>query len=117
MTNIPLIQNNRDRVLFNKIVFKLLKENILVPTILTKFNTSNFLYKIHQPFYNSIKNYVTEKTKGSVFFDSVLFAILLFTYPLFLLFLYFILKLLSIPTTVIFVILVALPIMAKRVQD
>jgi 1-acyl-sn-glycerol-3-phosphate acyltransferase len=117
MTNIPLIQNNRDRVLFNQIVFKLLKENILVPTILTKFNTSNFLYKIHQPFYNSIKNYVTEKTKGSVFFDSVLFAILLFTYPLFLLFLYFILKLLSIPTTVIFVILVALPIMAKRVQD
>jgi hypothetical protein len=117
MTNIPLIQNNRDRVLFNQIVFKQLKENILVPTILTKFNTSNFLYKIHQPFYNCIKNFVTEKTKGSVFFDSVLFAILLFTYPLFLLFLYFILKLLSIPTTVIFVILVALPIMAKRVQE
>jgi hypothetical protein len=60
---------------------------------------------------------VAEKTKGSVFFDSVLFAILLFSYPLFLLFLYSILKLLQIPTTVIFVILVALPIMGKRVQE
>jgi hypothetical protein len=117
MTTVPIIQNSRDRVLFNQIVFEQLKENILVPSILTKFNTNNFFYKIHQPFYNSIKNYVAEKTKGSVFFDSVLFSILLFTYPLFLLFLFFILKLFAIPTTVIFVILVALPIMAKRVQE
>ena len=117
MTTVPIIQNSRDRVLFNQIVFEQLKENILVPSILTKFNTNNFFYKIHQPFYNSIKNYVTEKTKGSVFFDSVLFSILLFTYPLFLLFLFLILRLFAIPTTVIFVILVALPIMAKRVQE
>jgi 1-acyl-sn-glycerol-3-phosphate acyltransferase len=117
LTNVPLIQNSRDRVLFNQIVFAALKDNILVPTILTKFNSNNFFYKIHQPFYNSIKKYVAKKTKGSVFFDSVLFSILLFTYPLFLLFLYMILKLLQIPTTVIFVILVALPIMAKRVQE
>ena len=117
MTTVPLIQKSRDRVLFNQIVFKQLKENILVPTILTKFNTNNFFYKIHQPLYNCIKSFVAEKTKGSVFFDSVLFAILLFAYPLLLLFLYIILKLLSIPTTVIFVILVVLPIMAKRVQE
>ena len=117
MTTIPMIQNSRDRVLFNQIVFEQLKENILVPSILTKFNTNNFFYKIHQPFYNSIKNYVAEKTKGSVFFDSVLFSILLFAYPLFLLFLFLILRLFAIPTTVIFVILVALPIMAKRVQE
>jgi 1-acyl-sn-glycerol-3-phosphate acyltransferase len=117
LTNVPLIQNSRDRVLFNQVVFAALKDNILVPTILTKFNSNNFFYKIHQPFYNSIKKYVAKKTKGSVFFDSVLFSILLFTYPLFLLFLYMILKLLQIPTTVIFVILVVLPIMAKRVQE
>jgi hypothetical protein len=117
LTNVPLIQNSRDRVLFNQIVFSALKENILVPTIPTKFNANNFFYKIHQPFYNSIKYYVAKKTKGSVFFDSVLFSILLFTYPLFILFLFILLKLLQIPTTVIFVILVALPIMAKRVQE
>jgi len=117
MTNISSIQNSRDRVLFNQIVFEQLKENIIVPTIPTKFNTNHFLYRIHQSYYNFIKKIVAEKTKGSVFFDSVLFAILLFSYPLFLLFLYSILKLLQIPTTIIFVILVALPIMGKRVQE
>ena len=61
MTNIPTIQNSRDRVLFNQIVFEQLKENILVPSILTKFNTNNFFYKIHQPFYNSIKKYLDEE--------------------------------------------------------
>jgi len=34
-------------------------------------------------FYNSIKNWVYEKTKHTVFYDSVLFAMLLITYPLF----------------------------------
>jgi hypothetical protein len=113
----PQIQNSRDRVLFNQIIFEQLKENILVPTIITKFNKNNFFYKIHKPFYNIIKNIVAEKTKNTVFFDSVLFSVLLFAYPFFLLFLYFFLKLLQFPTTVIFVILVALPIMAKRVQE
>jgi len=117
MTTVPLVQNSRDRVLFNQIVFKQLKENILIPSISTKFNTNHLFYKIHQPFYKLIKNFVAKKTNNTVFFDSVLFAILLFAYPLLLLFLYIILKLLSIPTTVIFVILVALPIMAKRVQE
>jgi hypothetical protein len=117
MTNIPTIQNSKDRVVFNQIVFEQLKENIIVPTIPTKFNTNHFLYRIHQSYYNFIKKIVAEKTKGSVFFDSVLFTVLLFTYPLFLLFLYSILKLLQIPTTVIFVILVALPIMGKRIQE
>jgi len=117
MTNVPLIQNSRDRVLFNQIVFEQLKDNIIVPSIITKFNKNNFIYIIHQTYYNSIKKFVAQKTKGSVFFDSVLFSILLFTYPIFLLFLFFILKLLHIPNTVIFVILVALPIMAKSVQE
>jgi 1-acyl-sn-glycerol-3-phosphate acyltransferase len=45
MTTVPIIQNSRDRVLFNQIVFEQLKENILVPSILTKFNTNNFFYK------------------------------------------------------------------------
>lgn len=36
-------------------------------------------------FYNSIKKFVTKKTKNSVFYDSVLFGFLLFVYPLFVL--------------------------------
>jgi hypothetical protein len=117
MNNIPTIQNSKDRVVFNQIVFDQLKQNILIPSIPTKFNKTHLFYKIHLPFYNLIKNFVAEKTKDTVFYDSVLFTVLLFTYPLFIIFLFFILKLFQIPTTIIFVILVSLPIMGKRVQE
>ena len=117
MTAIPTIQNSRDRVVFNQIVFDQLKQNILIPTIPTKFNTNHFLYRIHQPYYNFIKKFVAEKTKDTVFFDSVLFSVLLFTYPIFIISLFFILKLFQIPTTIIFITLVALPIIGKRVQE
>jgi hypothetical protein len=117
MTTIPTIQNSRDRVVFNEIVFGQLKQNILIPTIPTKFNTNHLLYRIHQPYYHFIKKIVAEKTKNTVFFDSVLFTVLLFTYPIFIISLFFILKLFQIPTTIIFVTLVALPIMGKRVQE
>ena len=117
MTTIPTIQNSRDRVIFNQLVFNQLQENILIPSIPTKFNTSHFLYKIHKPFYKLIKNFVAQKTKNTVFFDSVLFSVLLFTYPLFIFILFLILKLFLIPTTIILVILVAIPIITKGVQE
>jgi hypothetical protein len=117
MNNIPLIQNSKDRVVFNQIVFEQLKQNIQIPTTPTKFNTNNLFYKIHLPFYNLIKNFVAEKTKDTVFFDSVLFTVLLFTYPLFIISLFFILKIFHLPTTIILVILLSLPIMGKRVQE
>jgi hypothetical protein len=117
MTIVPKIQSNKDRVVFNQLVFEQLKENIIVPTTATKFNKKLLLYKLHQTFYSNIKNFAAKKTKNTVFFDSVLFSILLFSYPLLLIGLFFLLKLFKIPTAVIFVILVALPIMAKRVQE
>ena len=117
MTTIPLIQNSRDRVVFNQIVFNQLKENILIPTIPTKLNTNHFFYKLHQPYYNRVKKFVAEKTKNTVFYDSVLFSVLLFTYPLFLFILFLLLKLFHLPTIVILTILVAVPIWAKRVQE
>jgi len=117
MKTVPLVQNSRDRVLFNQVVFDQLKENILIPTIPTRFNTNHLLYKIHQPFYSIIKNFVAEKTKNTVFYDSVLFSVLLFTYPVFLFILFLMLKLFQIPNTIILMILVAVPILAKRIQE
>jgi len=117
MDCILLIQNSRDRLLFNQIVFDQLKQNILVPRIPTKFNKNNLFYKIHLPFYNLMKNVVAEKTKNTVFFDSVLFTVLLFSYPLFIILLFLILKLFWVPTTIIIAILALLPIMGKRVQE
>jgi hypothetical protein len=98
-------------------VFGQLEGNILIPTIPTKFNRSHLFYKIHQPFYTLIKNFVAKKTNNTVFFDSVLFSVLLFAYPLFLFILFIVLKLFQFPTTIILTILVALPIIAKRVQE
>ncbi len=117
MTTVPEIQNSRDRVLFNKIVFDQLKDNILIPTIPTKFNKNHLLYKLHKPFYKLITNFVAKKTNNTVFFDSVLFSVLLFAYPLFLFILFLVLKLFQFPTTIILIILVAVPIIAKGVQE
>jgi hypothetical protein len=117
MKIVPQIQNSRDRVVFNQMVFDQLKENILIPTIPTKFNTNHLFYKIHLPFYKLIQNFVAKKTKNTVFYDSVLFSVLLFAYPLFLFILFLVLKLFQFPTTIILTILVALPIIAKRVQE
>ena len=117
MTTVPEIQNSRDRVLFNKIVFDQLKDNILIPTIPTKFNKNHLLYKLHKPFYKLITNFVAKKTNNTVFYDSVLFSVLLFAYPLFLFILFLVLKLFQFPTTIILIILVAVPIIAKGVQE
>ncbi len=117
MKIVPQIQNSRDRVVFNQMVFDQLKENILIPTIPTKFNTNHLFYKIHLPLYKLIKNFVAKKTNNTVFYDSVLFSVLLFAYPLFLFILFLVLKLFQIPTTIILTILVALPLIAKRVQE
>jgi hypothetical protein len=117
MKIVPQIQNSRDRVVFNQMVFDQLKENILIPTIPTKFNTNHLFYKIHLPFYKLIKNFVAKKTNNTVFYDSVLFSVLLFAYPLFLFILFLVLKLFQIPTTIILTILIALPLIAKRVQE
>ena len=117
MKIVPQIQNSRDRVVFNQMVFDQLKENILIPTIPTKFNTNHLFYKIHLPFYKLIKNFVAKKTNNTVFYDSVLFSVLLFAYPLFLFILFLVLKLFQIPTTIILTILVTLPPIAKRVQE
>ena len=117
MSNIPTILNSKDRVVFNQIVFEQLKENIIIPTTPTRVNKNNIFYSLHLPYYNIIKKWVDRKTKYTVFFDSVLFSVLLFTYPLFLILVYLILKLFHIPTTIVLVILIMFPIVGKKVLE
>lgn len=114
MKNYITIKNSRDRVLFNQLVLDQLSNNIIIPTGATVFNTKNIFFKIHLPYYKIVKNWVAKKTKYTVFFDSVLFSTLLFTYPLFLLFIFILLKLFNINSYIIFIILVLLPIMGKK---
>jgi 1-acyl-sn-glycerol-3-phosphate acyltransferase len=106
------IESAHDRVAFNNHVCKVLNENILVPTQKTVIH-KNFWYFFHTPYFNIIHRFVDKKTKGTVFYDSVLFALLLFTYPIFLLILFIILSQFNISTVTILIILIAIPLLSK----
>jgi 1-acyl-sn-glycerol-3-phosphate acyltransferase len=106
------IESAHDRVAFNNHVCKVLNENILVPTQKTVIH-KNFWYFFHKPYFKLIHRFVDKKTKGTVFYDSVLFALLLFTYPIFLLILFIILSQFNISTVTILIILIAIPLLSK----
>jgi 1-acyl-sn-glycerol-3-phosphate acyltransferase len=82
-SQINLITTPKDRVLFNNNVFNELSSLITPPTSITNIKKTP-LYYFNLPFYNLIKKVVDKKTKGTVFFDSVLFGLLFFTYPIYL---------------------------------
>jgi 1-acyl-sn-glycerol-3-phosphate acyltransferase len=66
----------------------------------------------HAPFYLIIKTFVAHKTKGTVFYDSVLFAVLLFAYPIYLLLLSILFYNIGIPGFINFFIIIAHPLLA-----
>ena len=106
------IESAHDRVAFNNHVCKVLNENILVPTQKTVIH-KNFWYFFHKPYFRLIHRIVDKKTKGTVFYDSVLFALLFFSYPIFLLLLFIILSQFNISTVTILIILIAIPLLSK----
>ena len=66
----------------------------------------------HAPLFLIIKNFVAYKTKGTVFYDSVLFAVLLFAYPLYLVLLFLLLHFTGIPVLMNSLIIAAHPLLA-----
>ena len=78
-----MITTPKDRVEFNNQIFNALAKLINPPTTQTSI-TKTPLYYIHLPLYQQIKNIADQKTKGTVFFDSVLFGLLFFIYPIYL---------------------------------
>ena len=95
------ILSPKDRVNFNNAVFEKLSALIL-PTAHTPTIKKNALYYLNLPFYNLVYRFVDKKTKGTVFFDSVLFSVLFFLYPIYLLFIIALLQFISIPQPIIF---------------
>ena len=95
------ILSPKDRVNFNNAVFEKLTALIL-PTAHTPTIKKNALYYLNFPFYNIVYRFVDKKTKGTVFFDSVLFSVLFFLYPIYLLFIIVLLQFISIPQPIIF---------------
>ena len=107
------IETASDKVLFNKIVFRQLQHNIIIPSQVT-FLKKGLGYYIHRPYYIVIRNFVAKKTKGTVFFDSVLFSLLLVTYPILLLLIFIMLYVLGISLPIILITLLLVPIISKN---
>jgi len=66
----------------------------------------------HAPLFLMIKTFVAHKTKGTVFYDSVLFAVLLFAYPLYLLLLFMLLYSIGLPGFINLLIIMLHPLLA-----
>lgn len=107
------IYTPKDRLDFNRIAYQFLNQNIHPPqqkTIIHK----NLLYYFHLPYYRLIKKIVTIKTKGTVLFDSVLFSLLFFTYPFYLLIIFFTLFKCGLSLPIIFGILLCILVYNKN---
>ena len=107
------IENGADRVNFNNLVYSSLSENIIIPTQPTQINKT-IIYYIHLPYYRLIKKFAEKKTNGTVFFDSVLFSLLLFSYPIYLFMIGFILSLFSLPIIIILITLLLIAYLSKQ---
>jgi len=66
----------------------------------------------HAPLFLMIKTFVAYKTKGTVFYDSVLFAVLLFAYPLYLILLFMLLQSTGLPSWLNAIVVIAHPLLA-----
>lgn len=66
----------------------------------------------HAPLFLLIKTFAAYKTKGTVFYDSVLFALLLFAYPIYLLFIFLLLSSIGISNLSNSLIIAAHPLLA-----
>ena len=95
-----LITTPKDRVEFNNQVFNALAKLINPPSTQTSIKKTP-LYYLSLPLYHLIKKIANQKTKGTVFFDSVLFGLLFFTYPLYLFLIILFLLLLGFPLPII----------------
>lgn len=69
-------------------------------------------YFLHTPVYQPIKKFVRKKTRQTVFYDSVLFGVLLLTYPLYLLLLLTFMMIVHVPLYIIIPVILVHPLSA-----
>ena len=107
-----VISSPKDFLDFNERILSIMKRILEIPKGKTRI-FKGISYAVHWPFYRPIRQFVYQKTKGSVFYDSVLFAVLLFTYPIYLLILGGLFTYFDIPGPVVLLVLLWLPISAR----
>ncbi len=73
----------RHRLDFNAAVREQMVRLVRVPDEVVVLRKGLFYY-LNRPFFRVVSDYVWSRTAGTVFYDSVLFGVLLFTYPIYL---------------------------------
>ena len=73
----------RDRLDFNEAVRTQMVRLVQVPEEVVSVRKGLFYY-LNLPYFRFVSDFVWQRTAGTVFYDSVLFGVLLFTYPIYL---------------------------------
>jgi 1-acyl-sn-glycerol-3-phosphate acyltransferase len=114
----PFEEEAKNRKNFNTVLFEKIDRLIHVPPTAIRTTTKKYFlflpamvgYALHYFFYTIIKKFIKKKTRGTVFYDSVLFGALLFLYPLYVVFLCLILWMFHFPVVIILAIFFAFPV-------
>ena len=108
----PIIESS-DRLVFNARAMEEMSKNIHLPLEKTLVS-HGFSYYFHLPYYRMIEYCVDMKFKQTVFFDSVLFAALLFTYPIYLALWVSLLWAIGIPMFIASILIFLMPILGQN---
>lgn len=113
----PYKEEAKNYVFFNQVLFKKMEQLITVPVFKPQPNlASRILGKIgtilHRPLYHLLSGFVQKKTRNTVFYDSVLFGLLFFCYPLYLLILGILLTMFQLPSFTVLLIICLHPLLA-----
>jgi 1-acyl-sn-glycerol-3-phosphate acyltransferase len=117
---LPYEEESRSLLFFNQTLYEKIRQKIRVPVSFRLSGEARFFYTpiacigwlIHAPLYYPLRNLVQRKTRGTIFYDSVLFGVLLFAYPLYLLLLSYLLVWMGLPFSVAGLLFVLLPLSA-----
>ena len=82
-TEQAVFDHARHRLDFNAAVREQMVRLVRVPDEVVVLRKGLFYY-LNLPFFRLVSDYVWSRTAGTVFYDSVLFGVLLFTYPIYL---------------------------------
>lgn len=82
-TEQAIFDHARHRLDFNASVREQMIRLVRVPEEVVVLRKGLFYY-LNLPFFRLVSDYVWSRTAGTVFYDSVLFGVLLFTYPIYL---------------------------------
>lgn len=108
----PIVESS-DRLNFNAHALDKMSKNIRIPIEKTHISPG-FGYYFHLPYYRFIEYCVDLKFKQTVFFDSVLFATLLFTYPIYLALWACLLWAIGIPALIACLLVFVMPILGQK---